>query len=190
MSYEGHACVAFLFDCYFRRMDLEILRAYCLAKPGVTEGFPFGTDTLVFKVLDKAFALTGVDEPAPQSVNLKCDPDRALVLRDQYAAITPGYHMNKKHWNTCRMDGSIPEKLFYELIDQSYELACAGLTKQQQAALGGKPVKSKSKQQTPAKTIKTVAKPKPKPMLQAKPKATVKKAIEKTTSRTKKRATR
>ncbi len=130
-------------------MDLEILRSYCLAKPGVTEDFPFGPDTLVFRVGGKIFALTGVDEPAPQSVNLKCDPDRAIELREQYpTSILPGYHMNKKHWNTCVMDGRVPEALFRELITHSYELVRATLPKPKPTAMA-----------TPKKTAaKTTAK--------------------------------
>jgi predicted DNA-binding protein (MmcQ/YjbR family) len=168
-------------------MDLETLRTYCLAKPGVTEGFPFGSDTLVFKVMGKAFALTGVDEPPPQSVNLKCDPDRALQLRDQYRAITPGYHMNKKHWNTCSMDGSIPEKLFYELIDHSYELVCASLSKTELAKLRGKPAAKPAIKKTAAKAkttarAKVAAKGKP----SQKKKQPTAKAIDKTSKAKKK----
>ena len=101
-------------------MNIEEFREYCIAKPGVTEEFPFDENTLVFKVMGKMFALTDlVDE---FSLNLKCDPERAIELRDQYPAIQPGYHMNKTHWNTVKMDGSIPEKLIFELIDHSYQL--------------------------------------------------------------------
>ena len=101
-------------------MNIEEFREYCIAKPGVTEEFPFDENTLVFKVVGKMFALTDlVDE---FSLNLKCDPERAIELRDQYPAIQPGYHMNKTHWNTMKMDGLIPEKLIFELIDHSYQL--------------------------------------------------------------------
>ena len=88
--------------------DLADFRAYCLAKPNVTEGTPFGADTLVFKVGGKMFALASLDEVPPR-VNLKCDPERALDLRDRYEEVQPGYHMNKKHWNTVELGGGIPE---------------------------------------------------------------------------------
>jgi predicted DNA-binding protein (MmcQ/YjbR family) len=99
-------------------VNIEEYRAYCLAKNGVTEEFPFKSDTLVFKVMGKIFALTSVSEFA--SVNLKCDPEKAVELRDQYAAVTPGFHMNKKHWNTIKFNGSISDKLLKTWIDESY----------------------------------------------------------------------
>jgi predicted DNA-binding protein (MmcQ/YjbR family) len=102
-------------------MDLPDLIAHCLAKPGAEETTPFGPDHLVYKVGGKMFALTSPDEFPPR-VNLKCDPERALELRDQYEAIIPGYHMNKRRWNTLILDGSLPEKLIRELIDHSYQL--------------------------------------------------------------------
>ena len=101
-------------------MNLETFRDYCLKKEGVREEFPFGPDTLVFKVNGKLFALTGME--AFESVNLKCLPEHAVQLREQYQAVQPGYHMNKKHWNTVLMDGSISDKLVKEWIDESYEL--------------------------------------------------------------------
>ena len=107
-------------------MDLPDVIAHILSKPGAEETLPFGPDTLVYKVGGKMFALTSPDD-FPASVNLKCDPDRALELRDQYPAITPGYHMNKRHWNTLILDGSVPGKLIKELIDHSYDLVVAGL---------------------------------------------------------------
>ena len=107
-------------------MNLAELRAYCLAKPGSTEERPFGPDTLVFKVMRKMFALTG-DEPQPESVNLKCDPDDAMYFRQQFEGVRPGYHMNKKHWNTVDLAGSVPESLIQEMIDDSYELVVARL---------------------------------------------------------------
>jgi predicted DNA-binding protein (MmcQ/YjbR family) len=101
-------------------MNIEELRDYCISKKGVTEGFPFDEVTLVFKVGGKMFALTNLDgEP---SVNLKCDPEKAIELREQFSAIVPGYHMNKLHWNTVYMDGSVPDKLLQEMIDLSYNL--------------------------------------------------------------------
>lgn len=106
-------------------MDIESFRNICIAKAGVTESFPFGEDVLVFKVMNKMFALTGVD--LFESANLKCDPERAVQLREQYTGIKPGYHMNKTHWNTIMMDGSVPDPLISELIDHSYELVVASL---------------------------------------------------------------
>ena len=102
-------------------MDLPDLIAHCLAKPGAEETTPFGPDHLVYKVGGKMFALTSPDEFPPR-VNLKCDPERALELRDRYEAIIPGYHMNKRHWNTVILDGSLPDNLIRELIDHSYQL--------------------------------------------------------------------
>ncbi|MDG1296830.1 MAG: MmcQ/YjbR family DNA-binding protein [Saprospiraceae bacterium] len=109
-------------------MDIEFFRAYCLNKVGTTEEFPFDDKTLVFKVMDKVYALCRL-ESDPMQVNLKCDPDRAEDLRDSYTSVIPGYHMNKKHWNTLVMDGDIPFGLFKELIDHSYELVCNKLSK-------------------------------------------------------------
>ncbi|MBO9702702.1 MAG: MmcQ/YjbR family DNA-binding protein [Sporocytophaga sp.] len=114
-------------------MNIEDFRSYCLAKKGVTEEFPFGEETLVFKVMGKMFALTDVDLFA--SVNLKCDPEEAEQLRESYPAIQPGYHMNKKHWNTVDMDGSLDDKFICGLIDQSYDLVVKGLTKTQKELL-------------------------------------------------------
>ena len=108
-------------------MNIEEYRNYCLSKPGVTEDFPFDEETLVFKVVNKLFALTDVDDFL--SINLKCDPQRALELREQYSGIVPGYHMNKQHWNTVLTDGSVEDTLLYELIDHSYELVVANLPK-------------------------------------------------------------
>ncbi len=99
---------------------------YCMAKPGTVEDYPFGEETLVFKVGGKMFALTGI-EALPPRVNLKCDPERVPELRERYEAIRPGYHMNKSHWNTVVLDGTIPEPLICELIDHSYELVVASL---------------------------------------------------------------
>jgi predicted DNA-binding protein (MmcQ/YjbR family) len=109
-------------------MDLEQFREYCLSKPGATEDTPFGPDVLVFKVSGKMFALAAVDE-VPPSVNLKCDPDLALDLRDRYEQITPGYHMNKKHWNTVQMDGGVPDTEVRRMIDHSYDLVAKALPK-------------------------------------------------------------
>lgn len=103
-------------------MDIEALRACVLQKPGVTEGFPFGEDTLVFKINNKIFLLTGLDS-SPLQFNVKCDPDKAIELREAFPdSILPGYHMNKKHWNTVIVDGAVPQKILKELIDHSYDL--------------------------------------------------------------------
>ena len=103
-------------------MDIEELRAYILQKPDVTEGFPFGEDTLVFKVKEKIFLLTGLDS-SPLQFNVKCDPDRAIELREEFPdSILPGFHMNKKHWNTVVVDGNVSKKLLKEMIDHSYDL--------------------------------------------------------------------
>jgi len=103
-------------------MDIEQLREYVLQKPSVTEGFPFGEDTLVFKVNEKIFLLTGLDS-SPLQFNVKCDPDKAIELREEFPEnILPGYHMNKKHWNTVVVDGTVPNKLLKEMIDCSYAL--------------------------------------------------------------------
>ena len=109
-------------------MNVEEFRVYCLSKPLVTEEFPFDETTLVFKVAGKMFALTGLDDPEFK-VNLKCDPDRSVELREEYESIRPGWHMSKKHWNTVHVDGSFPEELFIELIDHSYDLVVQGLPK-------------------------------------------------------------
>ena len=108
-------------------MNIEELREYCISKKGATECFPFDEVTLVFKVGEKMFALTNLDgEP---SINLKCDPERAIELREKYSSIEPGYHMNKAHWNTVYLNGSVPEKLIKELIDHSYSLIFDSLSR-------------------------------------------------------------
>jgi predicted DNA-binding protein (MmcQ/YjbR family) len=110
------------------QMNLEDFREYCLSLPAVTESTPFGEDVLVFKVADKIFALTGLDE-VPPTANLKCDPDLALELRDRYEQVRPGYHMNKKHWNTVELEGGIPTAELRNMIDHSYQLVVNGLPK-------------------------------------------------------------
>ena len=113
-------------------MNIEEYRNYCLAKKGVTEEFPFDEETLVFKVMGKMFALTSLKrwEEGDESVNLKCDPDRALELREEYESIKPGFHMSKKHWNTVQINsGELSIQLIKELIDHSYDLVVKGLTK-------------------------------------------------------------
>lgn len=116
-------------------MNIEEIRDYCLAKPGVTEGFPFDETTLVFKVMNKMFALTGL-ERNPPFVNLKCDPDRAIELRGHYDDIQPGWHMHKQQWNSVYYTGSISAELVCELIDHSYELVAKGLKRSDRDALG------------------------------------------------------
>jgi len=107
-------------------MDLADVCAHCLSLPHVEETTPFGPDVLVYKVGGKLFALT-VPEDFPARVNLKCAPERAVELRDEYPGITPGYHMNKRHWNTVLLDGSVPSRLVRELIEHSYQLVVASL---------------------------------------------------------------
>ena len=115
-------------------IELEELREHALQKPGVSEDFPFDEDVLALRVMGKIFALTNLRD-YPSSVNLKCDPARALELRERYAAISPGYHMNKKHWNTIALDGTIPYHVVLALVDHSYELVTRGLTLAQRQAL-------------------------------------------------------
>lgn len=115
-------------------MQAYAFREYCLGKAGVSDGLPFGPDNIVFKVGGKMFALLALDE-VPAAANLKCDPDRALELRDRYEEVTPGYHMNKKHWNTVLLVGSIPETELRQMIDHSYALVRDSLPRAQRAKL-------------------------------------------------------
>ena len=115
-------------------MNIEFLREYCLSKKEVTESFPFGNSTLVFKVKEKIFLFASLEESTLQ-FNLKCDPDKAIEFREQYDAVQPGYHMNKKHWNTIIADGTIPTKIIKEMIDDSYLLIIKSLPKKQQEDL-------------------------------------------------------
>lgn len=108
-------------------MFLEELRAHCLQKTGVSEGFPFDQRTLVFKVFGKMFALMDVEDF--DSVNLKCDPEKAIELRERFQAIQPGFHMNKKHWNTVRLYEDVDDSMLVELVDHSYDLVFASLPK-------------------------------------------------------------
>tara|TARA_B100000795_G_scaffold169857_1_gene128020 strand:- start:609 stop:977 length:369 start_codon:yes stop_codon:yes gene_type:complete len=113
-------------------MDIEQLRDFCLSKKGVTEHFPFDNVTLVFKVMQKVFVLTGLDkwEQGEQRVNLKCDPEKAQELRGMYEGIMPGWHSNKKHWNTVALNNSdVSDELIKELINHSYDMVVKGLTK-------------------------------------------------------------
>lgn len=118
----------------FGDMHIEAFRDYCLKKPGTTEHTPFGPDVLVIKVLEKVFAITDIHDF--QYINLKCDPAYALELREAFGAgIRPGYHMNKKHWNSVNTEGVMPDDKMYELIDHSYDLVVATLTKKMREKL-------------------------------------------------------
>ncbi|MEN8139032.1 MAG: MmcQ/YjbR family DNA-binding protein [Bacteroidota bacterium] len=108
-------------------MNIEEVREYCTSKKGCEETFPFDEETLVFKVMGKMFALMPLEKNS--TINLKCDPDRSIELREKYDSITPGYHMSKKHWNTINYSDNFPRKLLTELIDHSYELVVSSLTK-------------------------------------------------------------
>ncbi|MCD4736352.1 MAG: MmcQ/YjbR family DNA-binding protein [Bacteroidales bacterium] len=116
-------------------MNIEEFRAYCLQKRGVTESFPFDQTTLVFKVLGKMFTLTDTEEEF--SVNLKCKPETAIELREKYPSVIPGYHMNKKHWNTVRINGSVCDDLLYQWIDESYRLVISKLPNKDRQLLFG-----------------------------------------------------
>ncbi len=114
-------------------MNIEELTEYCMEKPGVTEEFPFDESTLVFKVMGKMFALTNLE--GDWRLSLKCDPERAVELREQYPDIQPAYHMNKTHWNMLDMNGSLNQKLILELIDHSYQLVVEKLPKSKSPSL-------------------------------------------------------
>ena len=109
-------------------MNIETLRQYCLAKKSVEETLPFGPNTLVFKVGSKMFLLAALDS-VPLQFNAKCDPDNAVLLREQYPCVQPGYHMNKQHWNTVVVDGSVSDKLLQQWITDSYNLVVQSLPK-------------------------------------------------------------
>lgn len=115
-------------------INIEQLREYCLQKKGVEECFPFDEETLVFKVMGKAFLLVGI-ESKPVEFNVKCDPEHAVTLREKYDYVKPGYHMNKKHWNTVVCEKSASSKLIHNWIDHSYDLVVTGLTKKQKETL-------------------------------------------------------
>ena len=117
-------------------MNIEDFRNYCICKKGVTEEFPFDENTLVFKVKGKIFAIADVD--LFQSINLKCDPEKAVELRENYPAVLPGYHMSKKHWNSILMDHSIPDQQVFEWIDDSYYLVIKNLPVKDQRLLAAK----------------------------------------------------
>ena len=115
-------------------MDIESLREYCLSKTGAEETLPFGPDTLVYKVGGKVFLLVGLDSEDLR-FNVKCDPELAIELREQHPCVLPGYHMNKKHWNTIVVDGSVPVKQLREWIDHSYNLIQKSLPQKQKRSL-------------------------------------------------------
>lgn len=116
-------------------MHLDQLRDHCLAKPATTESFPFDEDTLVFKVAGKMFAVIGL-ERLPQTVALKCDPEQALELRERYEDVGAAYHFNKTHWNGVGLRGDVPAEVVRELVDHSYDLVVAGLTRKARAEHG------------------------------------------------------
>ncbi len=115
-------------------MNIEELREYCISKKGATESLPFGPETLVFKVINKAFLLVGMDE-SPLQFNVKCESEKAIELREKYSCVIPGYHMNKKHWNTIIADGSVSIHILREWITDSYNLVVNGLTKKEKQEL-------------------------------------------------------
>jgi predicted DNA-binding protein (MmcQ/YjbR family) len=116
-------------------MHIEAIREYCIAKKGTTEEFPFDESTLVFKVMGKMYALVGL-ERSPLSINLKCDPERAIELREEYSEeILEGWHMSKKHWNTVRLEQGLDSKLIVEMMDHSYDLVVSKMTKKLRAEL-------------------------------------------------------
>ena len=114
-------------------MNIEELREYCMSKKGTTEAFPFDETTLVFKVMGKIFALTDID--GDLSINLKCDPEKAIELRERFSCVFPGYHMNKIHWNTILIDGRVSDNQIKLWVDDSYDLIIAKLTKKQKEEL-------------------------------------------------------
>jgi predicted DNA-binding protein (MmcQ/YjbR family) len=117
-------------------MNIEWVRDYCLSKSAVTESFPFDEKTLVFKVMNKMFALTNIE--GELRINLKCDPSIAIELREEFEFVLPGYHMNKQHWNTIVVTNSIKESQLKKWIDDSYDLIVSKLTKKQKLELASK----------------------------------------------------
>lgn len=115
-------------------MNIDQIRNHCIKKKGVTEEFPFNEDTLVFKVMGKMFLPASLDT-IPLQINLKCDPEKAIELREEFEAVQPGYHMSKKHWNTVVIDGSISGKKILEWIDDSYKLVVSGLKRKDRERL-------------------------------------------------------
>ena len=119
-------------------MDANDLRRWCLRQPGAIEDFPFGPEHSVFKVAGKMFALSALDR-TPLQVSVKCEPELAIQLRHSYPAIGPGYHLNKRHWNTITLDGSLPDQLVQDMIEDSYDLVVSALPKRIRAQLGWAP---------------------------------------------------
>lgn len=115
-------------------MDIEQLRSYCLSKPETSEDFPFDEEVLVFRVLGKIYLLTNI-MAEELTINLKCDPERAISLREKHEEIKPGYHMNKRHWNTVDCSGDLSADLIRDLVDHSYDMVVKGLPKKQQVLL-------------------------------------------------------
>jgi predicted DNA-binding protein (MmcQ/YjbR family) len=118
-----------------RRMDANALRAWCLEQPGAIEDFPFGPEHSVFKVGGKIFAISAL-EREPLEVSVKCEPELAVALRNSYPAIRPGYHLNKRHWNTVTLDGSLPDQIVRDLVEDSYDLIASVLPKRLREELG------------------------------------------------------
>lgn len=125
-------------------MDIDTIREYCLSKPATEETLPFGPDTLVFKVAGKMFLLLPLDSEDLQ-FNAKCDPEEVEELRERYSCVLPGYHMNKNHWNTIIVDGSVSSAQILEWIDKSYELVVAGLPVKVREELRGKKERKEEK---------------------------------------------
>jgi predicted DNA-binding protein (MmcQ/YjbR family) len=121
-----------------RSVDASRLRRWCIGQPGAIEDFPFGPENSVFKVSGKIFALSALDR-VPLEVSVKCEPDLAVALRASYPAIRPGYHLNKRHWNTITLDGSLPDQLVRDLIEDSYDLVVSALPKRVRDQLGWAP---------------------------------------------------
>ncbi|HYH91325.1 MAG TPA: MmcQ/YjbR family DNA-binding protein [Solirubrobacteraceae bacterium] len=119
-------------------IDAEALRSWCLARPGVTEEMPFGPVTTVFKVAGKLFALSALDSE-PLQISLKCEPELAEALRRDHAAVNPGYHLNKRHWNTVLCDGSLPDAMIIDMVEDSYDLVVEGLPRATRAELDWSP---------------------------------------------------
>ena len=125
-----------VWECILLVMNIEIIRDYCLNKPAVTESFPFDEDTLVFKIGNTKMFLLASLERVPLRINLKALPEKAVEWREKYPQITPGYHMNKKHWNSVVIDGLLPDSLIFEMIDESYHLVVKSLSKKLRNELG------------------------------------------------------
>ena len=119
-------------------MDAAALQKWCLGQRGAVEEFPFGPEHSVFKVAGKMFALSALDR-TPLAVSVKCEPELAAQLRHSYPAIRPGYHLNKRHWNTITLDGSLPDPLVRDLIEDSYDLVVSALPKRMREQLGWVP---------------------------------------------------